>query len=292
MKNNPDLIIGSDFHLREDKPVCRTDDYWAEIWRKMDFISDLQKKYNCPVICAGDLFHHWKPSPYLITETIKHIPNNFWTIYGQHDLPQHNLDLAYKSGINTLIEAGKIHAMEATHFGQIPSEIPKKITIGGLNNPILVWHTFNYQGKAPWPGCIAPTGRKLLKKYPEYDLIITGDNHKTFVEEYQGRILVNPGSLMRSNADQINHKPCVFLYYASTNTVKQVFLPINKDVISQEHIEKAEERELRIDSFINKLKDDTQSFLSFEDNVKSLIHSNKDIHKKTIELIYKALDNE
>ena len=97
---------------------------------------------------------------------------------------------------------------------------------------------------------------------------------------------------MRSNADQIDHKPCVFLYYSETNSVKQVFLPINEGVISRDHIEKVEERELRIDAFINKLKDDTQSFLSFEDNVEALINSNDDIHKKTKELIYKALDND
>jgi DNA repair exonuclease SbcCD nuclease subunit len=292
MKNNPDLIITSDWHLREDKPVCRTDDYWSEMWNKVDFISDLQKKYDCPVIHAGDLFHHWKPSPYLLSMSIEHLPINFWTIYGQHDLPQHNLELVHKSGINTLVKAGKIHALEATHFGTFPSEFSKKMTLGGLKNPILIWHVYNYQGKVPWPGCTSPTGRKLLKKYPEYDLIITGDNHKTFTEEYQGRILVNPGSLMRSNADQINHKPSVFLYYASNNTVKQVFLPINEDVISREHIEKAEKRELRIDAFIDKLKDDSQSFLSFEDNVNNLIRSNKDIHKKTIEIINKALDND
>lgn len=283
MKNKPDLIITSDWHLREDKPVCRTDDYWTEMWNKVDFISDLQKKYDCPVVHAGDLFHHWKPSPYLITETIKHLPDRFATIYGQHDLPQHNLDLAYKCGINTLETAGMLEILPECHFGQLPNKV---------TNKILIWHVYNYQGKLPWPGCTSPTGRKLLKQYPEYDLIITGDNHKTFVEEYQGRVLVNPGSLMRSNADQIDHKPCVFLYYSETNSVKQVFLPINEGVISREHIEKTEERELRIDAFINKLKDETQSFFSFEDNVEALINSNEDLHKKTKELIYKALDND
>jgi len=293
MKNKPDLIITSDWHLREDKPVGRTDDYWSEMWAKVDFISDLQRKYECPVVHGGDLFHHWKPSPMLLSETIEHIPCNFYTIYGQHDLPQHNLDLAYKSGIQTLVKAEKLTIFDGCHFGQLPNEASILIHISKTETKkVLVWHTFNYQGKLPWPGGTSPTGRKLLKQYPEYDLIITGDNHKTFVEEYQGRVLVNPGSLMRSNADQIDHKPCVFLYYSETNSVKRVFLPINEGVISREHIEKTEERELRIDAFINKLKDETQSFFSFEDNVEALINSNEDLHKKTKELIYNALDND
>ena len=104
----PSTILASDFHLREDHPVCRTDDFWQAQWKKVDFVSELQEKYDCPVLHAGDLFDFWKPSPYLLTETIKHLPNKFFTVYGQHDLPQHNLKLAYKCGINTLAEAGKL----------------------------------------------------------------------------------------------------------------------------------------------------------------------------------------
>ena len=89
---NPNLIITSDWHLRETNPICRLDDFVEETqWKKVNFISDLQKKYGCPVVHAGDLFDKWKPSPELLTKTMQHIPNDFHTIYGQHDLPNHNL---------------------------------------------------------------------------------------------------------------------------------------------------------------------------------------------------------
>jgi len=273
----PDAILCSDIHLREqtDNPVCRTDDWWAAQWKKIDFISDLQKQYDCPVIHGGDLFDHWKPSPHLLSMTIEHLPANFWTIYGQHDLPQHNLELSYKSGINTLVAAGKIHAMEATHFGQYPSETPKKMTIAGFKFPILVWHTFNFQGKIPWPGCEAIPASKLLKKYPEYDLIVTGDNHQSFVEEYEGRLCVNPGSMMRMTADQADFKPSVYLWYAETNTVKRVYFPIEPDVISREHIDRKRERDDRLDAFVGRLNTEWEAEVSFEENVTRMIKENK-----------------
>jgi len=84
-------------HLREDTPTCFIGDFQKEQWTAMDFISDLQEKYDCAVIHAGDLFHHWKPSPWLLSMAIQHLPKVFYTIYGQHDLPQHNTELMSKS---------------------------------------------------------------------------------------------------------------------------------------------------------------------------------------------------
>ncbi|KKL99820.1 hypothetical protein LCGC14_1810530, partial [marine sediment metagenome] len=85
----PDLILTSDWHLREDTPICRTDDFWSAQWNKVDQVMALQSKYDCPILHAGDLFHHWKPSPYLLSETIDHLQGSrFYTVYGQHDLPQ------------------------------------------------------------------------------------------------------------------------------------------------------------------------------------------------------------
>jgi predicted phosphodiesterase len=268
IEGTPDLIICSDIHLREDIPVSRTDDFWAAQWKKLDFISNLQKKYNCSVIHGGDLFHHWKPSPFLISKAIQHLPDKFLTIYGQHDLPQHNLELAYKCGINTLEKAGKIKILNGCHFGQEPTD-------SNSTPPILVWHTFNYQGKLPWPDCPASTASKLLKKYPQFDLIITGDNHQSFVEELNGRILVNPGSMMRTTADQIDFRPSVYLYYSKSNSVKRVYLPIEADVISREHITRKEERDNRLESFISKLNTDWEADVSFEENVTRMMEENK-----------------
>lgn len=294
----PDLIIMSDPHIREDTPICYIGDYWKEQWDSWDFIFDLQMKHECPVICAGDLFDHWKPSPMLLSETLIHLPEKFHTIYGQHDLPQHNMGLAFKSGIYTLLQADKLavltlftegnkkFSIEGCSWDQMPMGKDKDY-IGQRN--ILVWHVHNYQGKQPWPDCPSPTAISLLKKYPQYDLIITGDNHKPFVEEYQGRLLVNPGSLMRMDADQIDHKPRVYLWYAETNTVEPVYIPIEDHVISREHLEVKKERDNRIDAFVSQLNGNWTATMSFEDNLEKFEKKNK-TEKSIMNIVWKSLE--
>ena len=288
IKPKPDAILCADFHLREDQPVCRTDDFPVAQWLVLDQVKELQKRYDCPVLHSGDLFHHWKPSPALLTETMTHLPAKFWTIYGNHDLPQHSLELKNKSGVYTLWIAGHLNVIFGTHWGQLPCEDGKfKYHLAGKN--ILVWHIMTYQAKTPWPGCEDPMAGKLLRKYPAYDLILTGHNHKTFVEEHEGRLLVNPGSLTRQTSDQINHRPCVFLWYAKTNTVEQVFLNVPEGVISREHIEVQEQREGRIEAFISRLNEDWEAAISFEENIQRCLFSNK-VEKEVENIVINAME--
>lgn len=288
-QKTPTLILTSDWHLREDTPVCYMGNYQDEMWGSVDFIAELQEMYNCPVVHAGDLFDHWKPSPALLSETILHLPKKFYTIYGQHDLPQHSLMLAFKSGIYTLLQAESLRVLPNCSWGQTPEE-----NVGGYDifngNAILVWHHSVYN-TTPWPGYTDPLARSILKKYEQYSLIVTGDNHKPFVEEYKSRLLVNPGSMMRMDADQVDHKPRVYLWYAETNTVEAVYIPIVPDVISRTHIEVKKQRDERIDSFVKQLKTDWQASLSFERNLQRFEKENT-VRKEVMNIIYKSLENE
>jgi DNA repair exonuclease SbcCD nuclease subunit len=305
----PNLILCSDIHLREDIPICRIDNYWEAQWKKIDFISNLQKKYNCPVLHGGDLFDHWKPSPNLLRETILHLPDQFYTIYGQHDLPQHSLELVDKCGINVLEAAGKLQILDGTHWGELPKKESLFIKIPDHSNQmdvkescdkkyipkriinVLLWHVMNYVGQKPWPGCTDSSAIKLLQKYPQFNLILTGDNHKPFVETFDGRLLVNPGSMMRMDADQMDFKPRVYLWYAETNTVSAVYLPIQEGAVSREHLEKITQREGRIDAYVSKLDLEWKSSLNYEDNIKILLQKNH-VRESVKTIIYKAIDQE
>ena len=292
--NKPTALLCGDIHLREDVPVCRTDNYEERQWLKLDFISDLQNQYDIPVWCSGDLYHHWKPSPYLLAKTIKHLPKKFCTVLGNHDLPQHALQLLDKCGVNVLAQAGILAILNGFHFGQELDVAKPTLHLQAAHGlfwerKIFVWHIMNYQGKKPWPDCTDPTASSLIKKYPWADLLLTGDNHKTFVEEYEGRLLVNPGSMMRMTADQVDHKPCVFLWYAESNTVQQVFLPIEEGVISRAHLDVKEERNERIDAFISKLSGDYKTELSFEANLSQFFQTNK-IKSSVKNIIYKSIE--
>ncbi len=286
-KFNVSAILVGDLHLREDQPTCRTDDFKEAQYQKLAWLKALQEKHNCPVYCAGDVFHHWKSSPYMISFALMALPDNFWTVYGNHDLPAHNWELREKSALQTLELAGKGGFLKEAHWGQTPKD-------GTLFYPdddrtILVWHVMTYQGKAPWPGCTDLSAKEILKKHPQFDLILTGHNHQCFVEEYDGRLLVNPGSLTRQTADQINHEPGVFLWDKSTNTVQKAVPPYAKDVISREHIAQVEEREARYAAFIARLNQEGNPELSFEKNLEKYFQQNS-VVKSVRELIYKHLE--
>ena len=223
----------------------------------------------------------------------EHLPDKFYTIYGQHDLPQHSMELAHKSGLYNLWKNGKVTILPTCSFGQTPNGVSKYFLLKNCTNAgwtVLVWHTFAYQGKLPWPGCTSPMGASLLRKYPQYDLLVLGDNHKPFTETYEGRLLVNVGSMMRTTADQMDYKPCVWLWYAETNTVTKVYLPIEDDVISREHLEIKEQRDNRIDAFVSKLNDEFETSLSFEDNLLAFEQANN-VRKSVMEIIYRSIDS-
>jgi len=287
-----DAILCADIHLYEESatPVCRLDNFEETQWRKLDWLSDLQKKHNCPVIHSGDLFDFWKPSPELISKTIEHLPNRFMTVYGNHDLPQHNIELKQKSGIYVLEKAGKLQVFNTCHWLEEPIKPSwQGEFIKDYTHKILVWHVMTYQTKLPWVGCKAPKGAKLLRKYPQFDLIVTGDNHKPFVEEYEGRLLVNPGSLFRRSADQMDCKPRVYLWNAETNTVTIEYVPIEKGIISREHLEVKQKRDDRIDAFVSTLDGDWEASNSFEDNLE-IFRANNKVKKKVMEIIYKSIE--
>jgi len=284
-------IFCGDLHIRDKKPVARTDEYFPAMWEKFMFIDSLGVKYDCPVLCSGDFYDKWKASPELISSTIEAINADWYVIYGDHELPNHSWKLRHKSALTTLEKARKVMIVQGGHGTDKNSnklqKRAKPILFG--KRKVMLWHVLTWHKELPYPGCETSNAKSLLKKYPEYDCIVTGDNHIPFVVKHKGRILVNVGSMMRNSADQINYKPAVWLYYAKTNEVKPVYLPIEEGVISREHIEIVKERDERIDAFVGRLKTDFKLTMNFKQNIMRFFGKNK-TKKKVKEIILKHME--
>lgn len=257
------------------------------MWRKIDFISALQEKHECPVLHSGDLFDHWKPSPYLMTLAIRNLPKNFYTVVGNHDLPQNNMQFIDKAGVQTLAEAGAVKLLENGHWNDLPDK--PSIIIKGRK--ILVWHKFIYKSKEFWKSELGGFAPGILRKNKEFDLILTGDNHEAFVETYKGRLLVNPGSMCRTTTKQIDFQPRVYLWYADTNTVEPVYLPIEEDVFDLEKAARMEERETRMSAFVKSLDTDWEGGSTIEENFDIFFRTNA-TKQDVQELVLKAIDHE
>ena len=81
----------------------------------------------------------------------------------------------------------------------------------------------------------------------------------------------------------------MLLWYAETNTVQWVDIPIQKDVITRGHLEKKEERDERIDAFISKLDTDWEAGMSFEENLEAHFNVNK-TKSEIKSIIYKSIE--
>lgn len=283
---NVSVIFTADWHLMENNPPCRSDNFLETQLNKIKQIKKLQRKYNCEVIHAGDLFEKARPSIFLVARLMKVLPDNFKTILGNHDIPEHNLELIDKSAVNLLQKAGKLQILKGNHYNTNTKEYyllnDKKAAIS---------HIMTWEGKVPWPGCTDPEINTFFDRYPEADIIVTGHNHKTMCVEKNNKYIINPGSLTRHKADQMNHRPCVFLYDSNTNTISPHYLSINDNVISREYIDIENKKEEKLQKFIDSIQHKNINKLSYEDNINILLNENK-ISTKIKQIIQGWLEHE
>lgn len=236
-------ILTADWHLRETQPACRGDDFWKHQWARVCWVMDLAEKHGCPVFHAGDLFHHWKPSPNLMWRAWQEISGEFITIYGNHDLPRHNFSMRDYSGLHALASMSDtvqditdgVASCDDAPFGLWDTE----------ERAILFFHRLIFpSGQKPLWAQLATESHECLDRNPNIDLIVTGDNHQHFTVLKRRQLLVNPGSLTAQTVNELDQVQSVYLWYAGKNTVEEV--PIEPLVHSDE-VMAVEYREREVD---------------------------------------------
>lgn len=296
MKESADAIFVSDLHLTETTPVSRIDNYIEAQISKLQFLRELStKNHNCPILCAGDVFDHWKGSPWLCHMAYNNLPRPFYSIVGQHDLPNHSLENYHRSALALLdrvdpdicvLNGTKIETetlfIVGLPFGHIPDspdELPTPATLRSRQKrKILLLHGLTFERELPhWShGDGAYTADELLDTFGDvFDVIVIGDNHQPFVVKRANTILLNPGSMMRSTLDQHQYQPACYLYYAINNEITRVPFPIQPDVHSDAHVQSKQERDKRIAAYIERINQDWDSGLSFEQNLEAFFKANK-----------------
>ncbi len=104
-------ILTSDWHLSHKPPIARVEepDWYAAMERTVTQVVELQNKYDCPLVIAGDLFDKWNPPPQLINFALDELGSltmRAVAVPGQHDLPFHSYDHVESSAYWAL-ELGK-----------------------------------------------------------------------------------------------------------------------------------------------------------------------------------------
>lgn len=214
-------IFCSDLHLSLHPPIYRSKepDWLAAMSRPLRELRRLQDKHQCPVICCGDIFDKWKAEPELINFALKHLPKQFYTIAGQHDLPNHCVDEIHKSALSTLHIAGVVHIfntermspfapdfeLQAAHYGE---GLPKVSKHKQYPLRIGIIHQYNWIHRCKHPG--AKEQYKITahrKEFKKYDYVFCGDNHIPFNLRFRAKtkhdmVFVNCGAMMIRKSDR------------------------------------------------------------------------------------------
>jgi len=305
----PDAVLVSDLHLTDKTPVSRIDDYIQAQKDKLEAIQRLARTPwghihgDCPVLCAGDVFDHWKASPWLLRMAFEHLPRPFITIPGQHDLPMHSLEQFGKSALALLDTIGggvQVLCGEYTEtdkllimgcpFGTLDDLDPVADLPKTDKRKILLLHELTWKGKRPTWSKSGWTDKELLDRFGEhFDVIVSGDNHTGFVTKRGGTILVNPGSMMRMNVDQEDHQPRCYRYYADENRVEAVDIPVEMGVHDRSRLNEREAHDERVAAYIARMNENWQATLSFTMNLENYFQENT-VPQQVRKLIYEALD--
>lgn len=306
--NRPaNAILTADLHLTSKIPISRIDDYFQAQANKLRFLWELSmENNNCPILCAGDVFDHWKASPWLCSWAYRHLPKNMIAIPGNHDLPMHSMEEYDKSALFLLEIVGGLTVLKNESI-LIPGDIEiVGLSFGGYESSMIG----SYFGKDAhrkillihemvWPGSKKPVWAPnsytvkdiFFEAEGEVDLIVSGDNHQAFTAEMDGCLLVNPGSMLRRTADQADFTPVCYLYFADDNTVESVFYPIEKGVHNIDHLTEKKDRDARITAYIERINDNWEGGLSFQQNLRAFFEQNE-IPRKVRELIWQYLEGE
>lgn len=274
------IAMGGDFHFRSKAPEARLDNYLETQDKLISWMRDQFPGYRW--LCSGDLLHlaRERAEPLSWVYYLLNVLPEFWGVRGNHDLLYHSLNELHRSSIGLLEMAGKFHPLSVSPIIEDDVEIygydfgteiqhvkPKK-----TKTLIAVYHGMVLKEANPfYSGLVA---KNILTEFPEYDIILTGDNHEGFVEAVDDRVLINPGAFKRDNADMIDVQPYVYTFDTEMKTVERVAVPIQDDIISRDHIELEKERDKRMEELADKFPEMRNTTLNFQENLYEFITEN------------------
>lgn len=280
------FIITADWHLRATKPRCRIDKDWIRTQRKaLEQVTKIAKQKNSSVLVVGDLFHSNSDTSFECIQMVQDMALELGSLYilaGNHDLPYHSSENINKSAIGVLLNSSYIFQIKdlfETHY----RNSNEKINYSASNfdeqdnkfAKIVFKHILCFPDlKSLPPNVNALTAKDLLEEFPNAEWIFTGDYHHNFHYEKNHRHVINPGCLLRQASDFKNYQCGV--YFVDTEKEIVEFIPIidKEQFVDDSYILKQEEREQRIENFVEKLKDTKNVSLDFLDNVKKAMQAN------------------
>lgn len=288
------IMAVGDLHLRKTTPAKRKDDYFETLKRKLEFILETAEDRGVKVVVfPGDVFDRFD-APYSLVEwavrKFKEHQVYCFFVCGNHDLRYHTSDKANtplgvlsasmgeldapildSAGFFFPRPTGHSIAFYGASWGDEPP-VPK--SKDDFN--ILVMHRTITNEPLPWDHKDTLTVDELKSRYPDYDVFITGDNHKQIIDIGDKQSVFNMGSVGRQTIAQKDHHPAVMLLYVSHENglidTKRIDIPIEDDVFEDDvDYLQVEEEEHKVKLFVESLQKEFDPSLSFIESLKQAV---------------------
>lgn len=279
-------IAISDLHLSLTPPACRADKDWMET--QADYLQQVHMLTcdgDLPVLCAGDVFDRWNPTPELIHFALEHLPSQTIAVPGQHDLPNHRMEEMRRSGYGVLEKAGRLRdlsgrSLEFEDFWAhgfawghkiVPSN--KKSYLQNKLHIVLI-HQYVWIEGAEYPGAPREAhADRLAKQLKGYDVAVFGDNHKNFLCKLKtGVTVLNVGGFIRRKSDERSYAPRVGVIYDDGSVVRH-----RLDTSGDEFHDNPDEQPetvLNMRAFVEDLKSLGEQGLNFQEEVRRFLRKN------------------
>lgn len=271
------FILTADMHLALNMPASRKDNFSESLLKKLKHLQEFQEQLQIPILDAGDIFNHPTKSIELVNHIFDTFPDLVYTIPGNHDMVNHNIlqynktcfALAEKANlINNYDDNTYITEDAVVYFFRYGAELKN-----AKENNDLIKIAVTHQMVLQKPNSIIPgtTAKELLKKH-NYDVIVSGHNHESFVVEHDGKILINPGCMMRTKISEKDYEPSFYILYSDLSWERKYY-PFEKGIFKEEEHQEQKERDERIEAFVAGIKDFDIS-IDFRENIDNYFDKN------------------
>lgn len=297
----PVFICCADLHVRSNAPENRTDDYFQTVSLKFNQIIDIANKYDASLLCAGDVFDHVKVGHRVVNMMIislRRLKKTFFLVPGQHDLPNHKINLLSRSPLMTLLLQPNVIMLNdspETVNGWDVYGCPWGGTIpkikGDKSKSILVIHHSITPEEPPFFLKNADSAKDFMDSV-DFKIIVSGDYHVPFIRKSNEALVINCGPMVRQKLNESDLQPVVFKIDTSTNKFQKIPLrikPANEVFTSPKIIEIDGKFKDELSDLINSLKEQ-KSTASYEEFVNIIVSEIKP-GRHTVEKIKELMNN-
>lgn len=284
------IAIGfSDLHLTLRTPLCRAEKDWLAVQaRYLHEVEALRYRFECPVLFGGDLFDRWDAAPELIEFAYRHLPKDMLCVPGQHDLPNHRLDQAHRSGYGVLRTVGRITDLSGRKvfsnqditvvgYGWGEDLEPPELSPAQAKRPLVaIAHRYVGYKQYQHPNAPADVGLDAIGKHLDktFDAALFGDNHLGWAAMAGECSVINCGGFIRRKSDEFKYSPSIGLL-SDDGEWSRYYLTTDEDEFVPEVSRPNAKPSIDMGSFLDELQELGEQGLDFEAAVKQYLEHTK-----------------